>query len=130
MKRKAGVLLYRSKNDNIEVLLVRNGRGLWSIPKGGLKVGESRIRAACRELTEETSLIPPSTLKYLGSVTNRKKDTRLTCFIGRSEGKKEPSSSSEIQEAKFFTLDEAAELISREQLPLLDALRTTLAFCA
>jgi predicted NUDIX family NTP pyrophosphohydrolase len=63
-KKSAGILLYRLKNDELELLLVHPGgpfwknkdAGSWSIPKGEFTDDESPLEAARRELEEETSL--------------------------------------------------------------------------
>ncbi|RCL85355.1 MAG: NUDIX domain-containing protein [Microbacterium sp.] len=59
MKYKAGILLYRTSAEQIEVLIVRNGKGNWSIPKGNIEEGESHLRAAKRELLEEVAILAP-----------------------------------------------------------------------
>ena len=63
-KRSAGVLLYRTRADALEVLLVHPGGpywakkdlGAWTIPKGEIDDGEDAQAAARRELAEETGL--------------------------------------------------------------------------
>jgi predicted NUDIX family NTP pyrophosphohydrolase len=60
-KQSAGILLYRRKNEQLEVLLVHPGgpfwakkdRGAWSIPKGEYEE-EDALAAAKREFEEET----------------------------------------------------------------------------
>jgi predicted NUDIX family NTP pyrophosphohydrolase len=60
-KQSAGILLYRRKNKQLEVLLVHPGgpfwakkdQGAWSIPKGEYE-GEDALAAAKREFEEET----------------------------------------------------------------------------
>jgi predicted NUDIX family NTP pyrophosphohydrolase len=60
-KQSAGILLYRRKNDQLEVLLVHSGGpfwakkdlGAWSIPKGEYE-NEEALAAAKREFEEET----------------------------------------------------------------------------
>lgn len=60
-KQSAGLLLYRTKNEVLEVFLVHPGGplwakkdlGAWSIPKGEF-AGEEPLEAAKRELAEET----------------------------------------------------------------------------
>ena len=63
-KKSAGLLLYRIKNNLMEILLVHPGGpfwqkkdiGSWSIPKGEVKEGEELLKAAFRETQEETGL--------------------------------------------------------------------------
>jgi predicted NUDIX family NTP pyrophosphohydrolase len=62
-KQSAGILLYRRKKDQLEILLVHPGgpfwakkdRGAWSIPKGEYE-GEDALAAARREFEEETGI--------------------------------------------------------------------------
>jgi predicted NUDIX family NTP pyrophosphohydrolase len=78
-KTSAGILLYRGKEDSLEVLLVHPGgpfwskkdEGVWSIPKGELDEGEESRACALRELEEEigSSLgLTPERLIELGEV--------------------------------------------------------------
>jgi len=61
-KRSAGLLMYRLRNDSIQVLLVHPGGpfwakkddGAWSLPKGIIDPGEDELLAAIREFEEET----------------------------------------------------------------------------
>ncbi len=50
------VLLRESRNSRLEVLLIRKRRGMWTLPKGRVKRGESEEQAVQRELFEETGL--------------------------------------------------------------------------
>lgn len=57
-----GILMYRRKKGDLQVLLVHPGGpfwnkkelGAWSIPKGLVEKGEDAFKAAQREFTEET----------------------------------------------------------------------------
>ncbi len=61
-KKSAGLLLFREKSGNLEVLLVHPGGpfwskkddGAWSIPKGEFEDNEDPLDAARREFEEET----------------------------------------------------------------------------
>jgi predicted NUDIX family NTP pyrophosphohydrolase len=61
-KQSAGLLVYRTRDGNIEVLLVHPGgpfwknkdAGAWSIPKGEFTEGEEPLDVAKREFQEET----------------------------------------------------------------------------
>jgi len=75
-KRSAGVLLFRRKGPQIEVLLAHPGgpfwknkdEGVWSIPKGEYGENESPLTAAKRELAEETGLKPLGEFLPLGEI--------------------------------------------------------------
>jgi predicted NUDIX family NTP pyrophosphohydrolase len=67
-KLSAGLLLYRFKNDAIELLLVHPGgpfwvkkdNGAWSIPKGEYTTGEDPWTVALREFREEIGVPAPA----------------------------------------------------------------------
>ncbi len=79
-KKSAGLLLFREKPGNLEVLLVHPGGpfwakkddGAWSIPKGEFADGEDPLAAARREFEEELGvavdgeLIPLDAVKQPG----------------------------------------------------------------
>lgn len=69
-KKSAGLVLYRMKEDRLEVLIahmggplwsgkVTRGKRGWSIPKGEYDESEEPFDAACREFREETGFDPP-----------------------------------------------------------------------
>lgn len=61
-KTSAGLLMYRRRRGDLEVLLVHPGgpfwahkdEGAWSIPKGEYSAGEDPLETAIREFREET----------------------------------------------------------------------------
>src|SRR3982750_3124215 len=60
--RSAGILLFRQRDGETQVLLIKPGgpywknkdAGAWMIPKGVIEAGENPAEAALRELEEET----------------------------------------------------------------------------
>jgi len=73
----AGLVLYRVRDGKTEVLLVHPGgpfwkrrdEGAWSIPKGEIGPGESRLDVARREFQEELGVpLPEGEVLPLGSV--------------------------------------------------------------
>jgi predicted NUDIX family NTP pyrophosphohydrolase len=78
-KSSAGLLMYRKRNDRLEVLLVHLGgpfwknkvRGAWFVPKGEINPGEDELAAAQREFQEETGLVPGDEFLPLGSVKHK-----------------------------------------------------------
>ncbi len=52
----AGGVVYRRNGEDIEILMIQDPRGRWSIPKGHVEPGETLEQTAIREITEETGL--------------------------------------------------------------------------
>ena len=123
MKIKAGIVLYRTRSSDLEVLLVRNNRGSWSIPKGRIEEGESRLKAARRELLEETGIEAPKTLSYVGRVWDEKQGSFLCFYLGLAPRYKRPRPGQEIVEAIFVPLSEAVDMVSRTQREILMLMR-------
>ena len=75
----AGIVMYRLRNDQVEVLLVHPGgpffkkkdTGAWSIPKGIPEKEEELQQAARREFEEETGLTVKEELWPLGTVRQK-----------------------------------------------------------
>jgi len=76
-KRSAGILLFRRRSGQLEVLLghmggpfwARKDDGAWSIPKGEIDPDEDQLAAARREFAEELGLaVPDGKLIELGEV--------------------------------------------------------------
>jgi predicted NUDIX family NTP pyrophosphohydrolase len=76
-KHSAGILMFRSREDILEVLLVHPGgpfwakkdEGVWSIPKGEFNIDtEDPLGAARREFEEETGFTPEGDFISLGTL--------------------------------------------------------------
>jgi predicted NUDIX family NTP pyrophosphohydrolase len=77
VKHSAGILMYRSREGSLEVLLVHPGgpfwakkdEGAWSIPKGEFNIDtEDPLEAARREFAEETGFTPEGDFISLGTL--------------------------------------------------------------
>ena len=81
--RSAGVILYRRRDDRVEVLLVHPGgpfwakkdAGAWSIPKGEFDEAETPEAAARREFEEETGIALTVALRALTPVAQSRGKT-------------------------------------------------------
>jgi predicted NUDIX family NTP pyrophosphohydrolase len=66
-KHSAGLLVYRRRDGDVEVLLVHPGgpfwaakdEGAWSLPKGEFEEDEEPLEVAAREFREELGVPPP-----------------------------------------------------------------------
>jgi predicted NUDIX family NTP pyrophosphohydrolase len=146
----AGILLFRQRDGETEVLLIRPGgpfwrnkdAGAWMIPKGKVEAGEAPAEAALREFAEETGTrltatpFPLATVKQAGgkivmafaiegdldprAIRSNEFAMEWPPRSGRLE------SFPEVAEARWMPLAEARTLMLPSQLPLLDALEAKL----
>jgi predicted NUDIX family NTP pyrophosphohydrolase len=148
--RSAGILLYRQRENAVEVLLIKPGgpfwrnrdAGAWMIPKGMVETGEAPAEAALREFEEETGTRLSAVPFHLATV--RQAGGKIVeAFAAQGEldpaaihsnefelewpprsGKRERFP--EAAEARWMGLAQARGLMLPSQLPLLDALEAKL----
>ena len=151
-RTSAGILLWRSREGRVEVLLAHQGGpfwakkdlGHWTIPKGEVEPGEELVAVARREFEEETgSKVPDGPLVELGEI--RQKSGKLVLGWA-AEGDLDPSTAvsntfdlewpprsgvvqafPEIDRVEWFDLDEAHRRLKAAQVPFLDRLASILA---
>lgn len=153
MKRSAGLLLYRFKNKIPEYFLVHPGGpfwekkdiGAWSIPKGEVEENEDFLKAAIREMKEETGIsINISTDKFIQLSEVKQNPAKIvSAWAAEADfdessiksnsfemewppksGKKE--SFPEIDEAGWFSFEDARKKILPGQTQLLEELNRKL----
>jgi predicted NUDIX family NTP pyrophosphohydrolase len=137
----AGLLLYRRRGDDLEVLLAHPGgpfwarkdAGAWTIPKGLINDGEHPMGAARREFAEETGLEPTGRLLPLGRV--RQKAGKIV-HAWAAEGDADPDTLrsnlvtpasgtqpfAEIDRYGWFGVEEAKHKLNPAQAELVDRL--------
>ncbi|MBR2855665.1 NUDIX domain-containing protein [Candidatus Saccharibacteria bacterium] len=66
----SGGIVFRLTKDkkDIEILLIQDSKGRWTIPKGHIEPGETAKMTARREIEEETGLKNVSILTWLGKI--------------------------------------------------------------
>jgi 8-oxo-dGTP pyrophosphatase MutT (NUDIX family) len=52
----AGAVIFRPAPEGPRFLLIRNAKGHWDFPKGHIEPGETRVKAARREVREESGI--------------------------------------------------------------------------
>jgi predicted NUDIX family NTP pyrophosphohydrolase len=146
-RRSAGLLLYRRRGGELEVLLVHPGGpawakrdlGAWSIPKGEYEPDEDPLVAARREFEEELGSAPPDGDAHdLGEIRQRSgKHVRAFALAGDLDVAGVSSNTfpfewpprsgrmieiPEVDRAEWFTLPTAREKVNPAQVALLDRL--------
>lgn len=110
-----GAVAVLAHNEDGRVLLVRQhregtGGPLWEIPAGLLERGEKPLAAAKRELHEETALTARR-WQYLGTVyPTPGYSTERTYLFLASELSGTPTAHSEVDQVRFFTIEEIRRL--------------------
>ena len=148
--RSAGILLFRQRDGEPEVLLVKPGgpfwrnrdEGVWMIPKGAIEPGEAPAEAALREFEEETGTrlnavpFPLAKIRQAGGKHVEafavEGDLDPGAITSNDFEVEWPPRSGKVQrfpevvEARWMTLAEARAMMLNSQLPLLEALEGTL----
>ena len=146
----AGILLFRKRGGETEVLLIKPGGpywrnkdvGAWMIPKGMVEPGEKPAEAALREFAEETGTLLDVVPFPLATV-RQAAGKQVQAFA--VEGDLDPAGVHsnefemewpprsgrierfpEVVEARWMSLAQARAMMLPSQLPLIDALEAKL----
>lgn len=149
-KESAGLLMFRRRGAILEVLLGHPGgpywagkdEAVWTLPKGGIRGGETPLDSAIREFTEETGLEAQGPYIALGSIVQRSgKIVHAWAFEGDCNLADVHSSHitvewpprsgrylevPELDQTEFFDPKRARKAINPAQVPLLDRLAAVL----
>jgi predicted NUDIX family NTP pyrophosphohydrolase len=152
MVRSCGILLYRIETDSSPSVWIahmggpfwaRKDAASWSVPKGEPLPGEADLTAALREFAEEVGTpAPDADYEHLGDF-RQSSGKIVTVFAAETDFGVETVTSNnfdlewpprsgriqqfpEIDDARWFSLEEARGKVVTGQLPMLDALRTRL----
>ncbi|WP_457597336.1 NUDIX domain-containing protein [Hydrogenimonas sp.] len=143
MKTSAGILPFRKKDGALELYLVHMGgpywkrrARAWSIVKGELEEGEEPLEAAKREFYEETGQRVEGDFIHLGEVKIGNKrilawaveaepSTRIvsnTFTIEWPPKSGHQAAFPEVDEARWFGVEEARKRIVASQIPFIERL--------
>ena len=121
----SGGIVFRMAPDgkDIEILLIQDSKGRWTIPKGHIEPGETAKMTARREIEEETGLKNVSILTWLGKIhfKYRRADKLVLMttqiYLVQSLDKREhPTAEKWMKGIKWFSFAEALNLIEYEDI--------------
>lgn len=145
-KYSVGILLFRFRNKELEIMLVHPGgpfwakkdEGAWSIPKGLVEEHEDPLSTAKREFKEEIGVEVDGEFIDLGKIKqpSRKivhvfaleKDLDVTNIVSNTFTLEWPRGSGIVQEypeidkAEWFSVEEAKKKILKGQIGFIDRL--------
>jgi ADP-ribose pyrophosphatase YjhB (NUDIX family) len=76
-----GIVFRRSDKGSLEILLIKDAKDRWTIPKGHVEPGEEPGATAEREIREETGLEDMEVLIWLGKVNFRYRRTNTLVLM-------------------------------------------------
>lgn len=116
----AGGMVYRYRRGQLQILMIQDRLGRWTIPKGHVEPGENLAQTAIREVGEETGLQRVKIRDKLDRIhffyRKEGKLILMTTYVflmeavGRSD-RVVPEDSEGIVDVKWFEKDEALRLI-------------------
>lgn len=146
-RRSAGLLLYRRRGGELEVLLAHPGgplwakrdAGAWSVPKGEIEAGEEPLAVARREFEEETGQPAPD--RDVVSLGEARQKSGKVVTVWAAQGDLDPSTAKsntfplewppgsgnwidvpEVDRVEWFGLDEARKRLNPAQVAFIDRL--------
>ena len=121
----SGGIVFRLTEDkkNIEILLIQDSKGRWTIPKGHIEPGETAKVTARREIEEETGLRNFSVLTWLGKIhfKYRRADklvlmTTQIYLVQALDAREMPTGEKWMKGIAWFPFTKALDLIEYEDI--------------
>ena len=121
----SGGIVFRFTKDrkDIDILLIQDSKGRWTIPKGHIEPGETAKMTARREIEEETGLRNVSVLAWLGKIhfKYRRLDklvlmTTQVYLVQSLDTHERPTAEKWMKGIRWFTFNEALETIEYEDI--------------
>lgn len=121
----SGGIVFRHAKDTgkIEILLIKDAKNRWTIPKGHVEPGEEPRQTAAREIQEETGLAEMKVYSWLGKVAFRYRRTHtlvlMTMHIYLVEGKGDTDNlkgEDWLTDMRWLSSDEAIDKIAYDDI--------------
>ncbi|MBC7546818.1 NUDIX domain-containing protein [Candidatus Saccharibacteria bacterium] len=118
-----GIIFRRDEQGALQILLIRDAKNRWTIPKGHVEPGEEPKQTAEREINEETGLQEMKMYNWLGKVNFRYRRAHtlvlMTMHIYLVEGKGDTNSlkgEDWLTDIKWMPATEAVDKIAYEDI--------------
>lgn len=121
----AGGIVFRTNRErnNIDILLIQDSKGRWTIPKGHIEPGETAKQTAIREIGEESGLFHIQVLAWLGKIhfQYRRIDklvlmTTQIYLVRALDDAEIPTKEQWMKGIKWFKFNDAIEAIEYEDI--------------
>ena len=121
----SGGIVFRLTRDrkDIEILLIQDSKGRWTIPKGHIEPGETAKMTARREIEEETGLRNFSVLSWLGKIHFKYRRaeklvlmTTQIYLVQSIDAREMPMGEKWMKGIRWFSFAEALNLIEYEDI--------------
>lgn len=121
----AGGIVFRLTPDqrDIDILLIQDSKGRWTIPKGHIEPGETARQTAIREIGEEAGLFHIQVLSWLGKIhfQYRRIDklvlmTTQIYLVRAMDNAEIPTKEQWMKGVKWFRFNEALDAIEYEDI--------------
>lgn len=121
----AGGIVFRLSQDqkDIEILLIQDSKGRWTIPKGHIEPGENAKQTAIREIGEEAGLFHIQVLTWLGKIhfQYRRVDklvlmTTQIYLVRALDDAETPTKEQWMRGIKWFSFNDAIDAIEYEDI--------------
>ena len=121
----AGGIVFRidKTGKDIEILLIQDSKGRWTIPKGHIEKGETAKQTAIREIGEESGLFHIQVLSWLGKIhfQYRRVDklvlmTTQIYLVRAMDDAEKPTKEQWMKGIKWFRFNDALDAIEYEDI--------------
>ncbi len=121
----SGGIVYRMSKDqkDIEILLIQDSKGRWTIPKGHIEPGENAKQTAVREIGEESGLFHIQVMAWLGKIhfQYRRVDklvlmTTQIYLVRALDAAEIPTKEQWMKGIKWFKFNDALDAIEYEDI--------------
>ena len=121
----SGGIVFRLTPDSkdMEILLIQDSKGRWTIPKGHIEPGETAKMTARREIEEETGLRNFSILAWLGKIhfKYRRADklvlmTTQVYLVQALDTRERPIGEKWMKGIRWYSFAEALDLVEYEDI--------------